>query len=370
MSSPSLAERLSQHRTLATVPPEEIAWIAEHGALHSLEAGDVLTHKDGPVEGLHIVLSGHLSIYVESGTGRRKVMEWRAGDVTGVMPYSRLVSPPGSVTAEQPSEVVTIYRKDMPGLIHACQTLTGILVHVMLDRARVFTSSFLHDEKLVSLGKLSAGFAHELNNPASAIARAAAALSNRLEMLSAAARKIGAVGLNPEQTSSLSLLFREGRSGGTRTVLSPIAREEREDEFAAWLGRHGLGDAPAESLADSGIELENLNRVASQLSGPALEAAIEWLAAACATEQLTREIQQASARGQEGIVVRVVDNGPGVPANIRDRIFEPFFTTKPVGKGTGLGLDIVRRLVQRHNGQIELDSVPGRTEFRVTIPFA
>jgi signal transduction histidine kinase len=66
----------------------------------------------------------------------------------------------------------------------------------------------------------------------------------------------------------------------------------------------------------------------------------------------------------------VVDNGPGVPANIRDRIFEPFFTTKPVGKGTGLGLDIVRRLVQRHNGQIELDSVPGRTEFRVTIPFA
>ena len=70
------------------------------------------------------------------------------------------------------------------------------------------------------------------------------------------------------------------------------------------------------------------------------------------------------------VVVRVVDDGPGVPAEIRDRIFDPFFTTKPVGKGTGLGLDIVRRLIQRHNGQIELNSSPGRTEFRVTLPIA
>jgi signal transduction histidine kinase len=73
-------------------------------------------------------------------------------------------------------------------------------------------------------------------------------------------------------------------------------------------------------------------------------------------------------REGDSIVVRVIDDGPGVPDAIRDRIFDPFFTTKPVGKGTGLGLDIVRRLVQRHNGQIELDSTPGRSEFRVTLP--
>jgi signal transduction histidine kinase len=72
----------------------------------------------------------------------------------------------------------------------------------------------------------------------------------------------------------------------------------------------------------------------------------------------------------DSVVVRVIDNGPGIPEEIRDRIFDPFFTTKPVGKGTGLGLDIVRRLVQRHNGQIELNSRPGRTEFRVTLPIA
>jgi signal transduction histidine kinase len=68
--------------------------------------------------------------------------------------------------------------------------------------------------------------------------------------------------------------------------------------------------------------------------------------------------------------VQVVDDGPGIPADIRARIFDPFFTTKPVGEGAGLGLDIVRRLVQRHDGEIDVDSRPGRTEFRVRLPVA
>ena len=65
---------------------------------------------------------------------------------------------------------------------------------------------------------------------------------------------------------------------------------------------------------------------------------------------------------------RVVDNGPGIPAEVRDGIFEPFFTTKPVGQGTGLGLDIVRRLVRHNDGEIDVESQPGRTEFRVSLP--
>ena len=70
------------------------------------------------------------------------------------------------------------------------------------------------------------------------------------------------------------------------------------------------------------------------------------------------------------VVVRIADNGPGIPAEIRDRIFDPFFTTKPAGLGTGLGLDIVRRLVQHNEGQISVESQPGRTEFQVTLPIA
>jgi signal transduction histidine kinase len=69
-------------------------------------------------------------------------------------------------------------------------------------------------------------------------------------------------------------------------------------------------------------------------------------------------------------VVRVADNGNGIPAEIRERIFDPFFTTKPVGQGTGLGLDIVRRLVCHNDGEIAVESRPGRTEFRVALPIA
>jgi signal transduction histidine kinase len=82
------------------------------------------------------------------------------------------------------------------------------------------------------------------------------------------------------------------------------------------------------------------------------------------------QIEITAGRERDRVVVRVIDNGCGVPVEVRDRIFDPFFTTKPVGKGTGLGLDIVRRLLQRHNGQIELESRPGRTEFRVTLPIS
>jgi signal transduction histidine kinase len=67
------------------------------------------------------------------------------------------------------------------------------------------------------------------------------------------------------------------------------------------------------------------------------------------------------------VIVRVVDDGPGIPVEIQGRIFDPFFTTKGVGKGTGLGLDIVRRLLQRHEGEIALESAPGRTEFQVRL---
>ena len=71
---------------------------------------------------------------------------------------------------------------------------------------------------------------------------------------------------------------------------------------------------------------------------------------------------------RDRVVVRITDDGAGIPADVLGRIFDPFFTTKDVGKGTGLGLDIVRRILQRHEGEIEVESRPGHTQFRVILP--
>ena len=93
-------------QTLGAAPREELAWLAAHGSLRQLDEGEVLTAKGVPVTGLFIVLSGHIAIFVDRGAGRHKVMEWRAGDVTGMLPYSRLVSPPGDSVAQEPSEIL------------------------------------------------------------------------------------------------------------------------------------------------------------------------------------------------------------------------------------------------------------------------
>jgi len=462
LSTTDLIDRLSTHRTLGSAPADQIAWIAAHGVLRQLQPGDILTAKDGQVEGLHIVLNGHLTIYVDRGAGRHKVMEWRGGDITGLLPYSRLVAPPGNVVAEEPTELITVHRNDFPEMIRQCNDVTAMLVHIMVDRARHFTSSFLHDEKMVSLGKLAAGLAHELNNPASAIGRSAGALTKTLADAESASRELGASPLSSEQIAVIEKVRDACLARGVQPVLLPLDQEEREDAIYAWLKSHNATFAGSEAIAETGITFELLDQLAVSINGPSLATALRWIAATCAAHALSAEIQEAATRvsslvgavkgftemdrisvsepvdisqglantvvvlrakaksksvglrinaepglpavngfggelnqiwsnlldnaldavneggsvelaanrENDTVVVRVIDNGPGIPEEIRGRIFDPFFTTKPVGKGTGLGLDIVRRLVQRNNGEIELDSSPGRTEFRVIIPVA
>jgi signal transduction histidine kinase len=74
-----------------------------------------------------------------------------------------------------------------------------------------------------------------------------------------------------------------------------------------------------------------------------------------------------ATRERQHVVVRITDNGSGIPEEIRDRVFDPFFTTKK-DKGTGLGLDFVRRLIRNNDGDVSFESKPGRTEFRVALP--
>jgi len=250
----SIQDRLSAHRLLVGAPPDQLAWLAARGRLVQLETGDVLTPKAGPVLGLYIVLSGHLSIHIDRGAGPHKVMEWRGGDVTGLLPYSRLVAPPGDVKAEVPSELLLIPREQMPALIRDCYDLTSIFVHVMIDRARHFTSSDLQEEKMVSLGKLAAGLAHELNNPASAVARSAQGLKLRLSEVEAASRALGAARLSKVQQAAVDRA-RETclAAAGATFGRSPIEQADREDAIADWLTRHRADVAAAEALADSAV---------------------------------------------------------------------------------------------------------------------
>ena len=460
MTDADLVERLAAHRTLGSAPREQLEWLAARSTLHRFAAGEVLGGKGTKIDSLYVVLSGHVAIRVDRGGGERKVMEWWPGDVSGMLPYSRLTASPGSSTAEEPTEILKVPSEHFPEMIAKCHELTAILVHVMLDRARRFTAEDLQDEKLISLGRLSAGLAHELNNPASAVARTAEELSGCLFELEASALTLGAAGLTAEQLATLAELRRRCGEPDPHVHLSAIQRADREDAVAEWMAKHRLRGEIVEGIAETPLTLAELDALAQSLGDEHLGHALRSLAATCRVGRLASEVRVAAKRVHElvaavkgfthmdssgmkkridirqglsdtlavhrskakgksvtvtleapddlpaiegfggelnqvwsnlvdnaidaapaeghvtvsasrlngGVLVRITDDGPGVPEKLKARIFEPFFTTKPQGQGTGLGLDIVRRLVMHHNGQIELSSRPGCTEFRVTLP--
>src|SRR5262249_19503009 len=96
-----LVERLAAHKPLDAIPREQLAWLAAHGTVRRLAEGDVLSAKGARVDGLHIVLDGRLAIYVDGGAGRYKVQEWGPGAVTGLLPFSRLVTSPVESIAKE-----------------------------------------------------------------------------------------------------------------------------------------------------------------------------------------------------------------------------------------------------------------------------
>ena len=108
MTDTELVELLAAHRTLGSAPREQLAWLASRAQLHRFDVGSVLTPVGEPLRALFVILTGHAVIRVDRGSGPRKVLEWFGGDVSGLLPYSRLTSPPGQVTIEEPTEILMV----------------------------------------------------------------------------------------------------------------------------------------------------------------------------------------------------------------------------------------------------------------------
>jgi signal transduction histidine kinase len=363
---------------------------------------------------------------------------------------------------EEPTDVLAVDRAHFPEMIRECPTVTAAAVHVMIDRARQFVATDWQDEKMASLGRLAAGLAHELNNPASATVRSAGLLTEALATLERTSLALGAMGLAEPQLAATVTLRDTALASAEGGVLSAMERADREDALAAWIESRGVDVESSSVLADAGLTAAHLDALSRSIPASALNAALAWIAAARTARSLSSDIERAgrriydlvgavkrfshmdratvteptsvavglsdtvsvlsgkakekdvavrvevaadlplvpafgaelnqvwsnlidnaldavgrgghvtvcAARQGQQVVVRVIDDGAGIPADVRTRIFDPFFTTKPVGEGSGLGLDISRRIVRLHQGEIVVDSRDGRTEFSLSIPIA
>jgi|SRR6185503_6310810 len=454
----SLVDRLAALPVLASVPRTELEWLVERGDLRTFEVGAEMFAPGARLFEMSIMLEGRAALYVPRGGAERKLTEAGAGRILGTIPFSRVQSFPGRGIIEERTVAFFLHEQYFPALIIECPGLTAALVHHMVDRARDFRVVQMNDDRLESLSRLASGFAHELNNPASAAARTAKSMAALIDDEEDASRELAALRLTDAQLAAVDGLRSEcGRVAPARTALEAA---DREDDIAEWLSRHGMEPRIAEALAASGLSMASLETLAVALPPAAVAIATRWIASGCAARLASRQIETATARihdlvasvkgftfmdregvpdavdvargladtlamleGKaraksavlrletapdlprvegfgseinqvweklvdnaidavesqgsvtitasirgESILVRVADNGPGIPEAIRGRVFDPFFTTKPAGKGSGLGLDIARRIVHLHRGDIDFTSEPGRTVFRVRLP--
>ena len=218
---------------LAEVPERELQWILDHGTLESYKEGDFLFKKGDPANHLYILMKGGLLFYIEQNGQRRDVGEATEGTITGLLPYSRLTTATGNGVVTKDIEVISIERKVIQEMIIQCPNLTTALVHHMTSRVREFTSSQQQIDKLASLGKLSAGLAHELNNPASAIVRSADVLKEHLGHVPERFKKVISMRLNEDsidrvnQKVAIDHLKMEASFQQWETIHTEISRKFR-----------------------------------------------------------------------------------------------------------------------------------------------
>ena len=168
---------------LKDLPEDQQEWLMDHSVTSHYEPGDFLFSKGDEIDKLQIIVEGEFTIKVEQNGEFRTVATMKEGDLTGNLPYSRAGSAIGYADASVQSTVIAVHKDHFKEMIREHHELTTVLVHTMTTRVREFTKQQQQNEKLMSLGKLSAGLAHELNNPASAMTRSARELKEHLSLL-------------------------------------------------------------------------------------------------------------------------------------------------------------------------------------------
>ena len=291
----------------------------------SLSAGEVLAVPGDAIDTLVIVLSGHISSHQERPHGRRKIGEWRAGQVSGVLPYSRIGPSPGTAVAEVATDVFVVPKSRVDELARACPEITTLMVHAMLDRARDFSALASADEKTLALGKLAAGLAHELNNPAAAITRCAKALVTDIADIDHAVRRLLSQWLEADQMAAVERVMEACRTPAAEPR-SPLEVADREDEILELLSEHSVEDGIAMTFAESSVPVDDLAALVDLLPSGVLEALLALIAGTQAAGRVSGTIESAGTRVSE-MVTAVKD------FTHMDRAI----TTQPLNIGEGLG---------------------------------
>ena len=440
----------------------QLGQIVSAGEEVPFEEGTVLFVEGDPADRWWVLLSGRVDLVRRAGRRDAVVLTtmerpgvW-AGGFQAWNPQSSYLA---TARGARAGSMLRLPSSALGELVRSWFPFSAHFIEGFFQTVRSMDTLSRQRESLIALGTMAAGLAHELNNPASATARAVDALQETADALLSSLVRLAERSLLAEQFIALEGLRRElapPTSGD-----DPLLVADREEAVADWLADHDVDDgwSIAPTLAAAGADVDWCERAAGVLDDATLGPGLEWVAGTLNTRVLLSEMKESTGRVSgligsvrsytqvdratvqlvditEGIestlvmlkhkmpagvtvereyapdaprietypgdlnqvwtnlidnaidamdgegvlriatrveadamVVEVGDTGPGMPAEVQARAFEPFFTTKEVGKGTGLGLDMCRSIVvDRHHGEITIDSVPGRTVVAVRLP--
>jgi signal transduction histidine kinase/predicted CoA-binding protein len=446
----------------ADMPDDDLARLCELIDEVHLEPGEQLFAEGSPGDKAYVIKEGEVEI-IKTASGRQVLLAVRhPGEVIGEISLIEEAPRMASVRARSKSVLLEVGQEQFETLLDHSPSAVRATLYNVISRWRSTQAKLRQSEKMAQLGTLSAGLAHELNNPAAAVQRSTEQLRQVDEQIQKAQIELTSQGLSREQIDRLLELGAHARQVARKPdELAPLARSDREEALEDWLEAQGYGELweivpPMVSL---GYGPEELKELIDYFTKEKFPAAMTWLAGSFTFSSLMGEVHEGASRisgivkalksyayldqapvqsvdiheglddtlvllrntlkagihlkreyaevmpriqgyGSElnqvwtnlidnavdamqgkgelvvrthwdgdWVVVEIQDDGPGIPENHLDRIFEPFFTTKPPGKGTGLGLDISYNIiVNKHRGDIQAHSRPGKTVFEVRLP--
>ena len=446
------------------VPDVQLQWLIDKGKVENLQEGERIFDVGDPIDKLFIILEGKARICILQNGQLRNLVTYESGSVTGYLPFSRATFAVGFCECLKPSKIFTCSRDFVKECIIKHYELTEALVHMMTSRIREATTFQQQNEKMFALGKLSAGLAHELNNPAAAITRAASLLQKQVDQLPVLFKEVSLLRIGEEKIDKIQALL-HFKINNNNAQFSMLEKARREGEIEDWIYDNKVENIDTEGLADLDFTIDDLDtiKVCSQTGQLGeLNVVLEWIGNYLVTNKMAEDIRASSERisnlvgavknftfmdqasdkqltdihsginntltmlnyklkkgnieviqnydeslpkvnampgglnqiwtnlidnaidamepNQKGtleiktvheasfVKVYIKDNGSGIPKDIQPKIFDPFFTTKEMGKGSGLGLDVVNKIINQHNGSVKLFSEPGTTEFEVCLP--